>query len=134
MSDVDQVLARMETDYDFYLAVRGNPWRALSSFELSSDDVEAFAQSGVSLWSLVLSHTSRDVVEAPDGGLPPPPPPFVVHYSIPIGFEQTRSDRDADVTALGANTTVQAAVRTVRSASTPPARRAAVAQLMEQIG
>jgi hypothetical protein len=134
MSEIDQVLARVETDYDFYLAVRSDPRGALASFQLSSDEVEVFAQSGMPLWSLVLSHTARDHVTTPDGGLPPPPPPFVVHYSIPLNFDRWRGDREADLTTLRAELPVQAAVRTVRGASTPLARSTAVAQLMERIG
>jgi hypothetical protein len=53
------------------------------------------AQSGVSLGSVVLSHTATNLLNKPDGGLPPPPPPFVVHYLIPIDFEQWRGDREA---------------------------------------
>lgn len=134
MSDIDRVLARIETDFDFYLAVRGDPQRAFAPFELSRDERDALAHSGRPLWSLVLRHISRGPTDSPDGGLPPPPPPFVVHHSIPAEFERWRGDREADLTALREDPAVQAAVRAVRGANTPTARMAAVAQLMERIG
>ena len=134
MRDIDGVLTRIESDFDFYLAVRRDPRRTLDPFELSSDAMEAFVQSGMSLWSLVLRRTARDPTDTPDGGLPPPPPPFVVHYSIPMEVERWRGDREAELKPLLADPTVQTAVRTIHGASTPPARRAAVAKLMELIG
>jgi hypothetical protein len=134
MSDIDQVLARIETDFDFYLAVVGDARRALAAFELSSEELEAFVHPGQPLWGLVLTHTARGPAETPDGGLPPPPPPFVVHHSTPTDFEPWRGDREAELTVLRADPAVQTAVRTVHRARTLPARIAAVAQLVERIG
>ena len=97
MSDMRSVLARLESDFDFYLAVVGGPRAALAPFKLSPDEVEAFAHPGMPLWNLVLRHIARESLGKPDGGLPPPPPPFIVHYSIPIDFEPWRGDREADL-------------------------------------
>jgi hypothetical protein len=134
MSDIRRVLARMESDFDFYLAVVGDPRAALAPFTLNQEEVEAFAHPGMPLWNLVLRHTARESPGAPDGGLPPPPPPFVVHYSIPTAVERWLGDREADLIALRADPAVQAAIRTVEAASTLPNRSAAVAQLVERIG
>jgi len=124
MSDLRRVLTRIETDFDFYLAVHRDPRGALAPFELSSDEVEVFVHSGMPLWILVLE---------PDGGLPPPKPPFVVHYSIPIDFEPWHEYREADLTVLRGGPAVQTAVRAVHTADTQSARTAAVAQLIELI-
>ena len=135
MSDIDQVLTRIETDFDFYLAVHGDAQRALAQFKLSRDELEAFTNAGRPLWNLVLRQRARGRTnDVPDGGLPPPPPPFTVNYSSPTDFEPWRGDREADLTALRADPAVQTAIRTVHDTKTLPTRIAALAQLMEQIG
>ena len=133
MSDVDQVLARVESDFDFYLAVRANPGDALAGFDLSSDERRAFAEHGEPLWRVVLTHTASGPSAAPDGGLPPPPPPFVVHHSIPTKREPWREGRET-LAALRVDPAVQAALRSIAGADSPPSVLAAVTQLMERIG
>ncbi|MEP6851443.1 MAG: hypothetical protein ABJA87_02090 [bacterium] len=125
MSDVDQVLARMETDLGFRLAVRSDPRRALAAFDLDDEERAAFDSSGTALWSLVLRHTSRTGVETPDGGLPPPPPPFTVNYS--------HADWRTDPISLRADEDITATLQTIRS-SDGATRARAVAELMDRIG
>jgi hypothetical protein len=134
MTALDQVLARTETDFDFYLAVQRDPRNTLAPYKLSNDEIEAFAQSGVSFWSLVLERIGKNRADKPDGGLPPPPPPFTVHYSVPTDFERWRGDAEAELRALEADPAVRSAVNAVGEADTPSARMDAVARLMARIG
>jgi hypothetical protein len=125
MSDIDAVLARIESDLDFNLAVRADPRQALSSFDLEEAELSAFETPGRALWSLVLRRTAQDDVELPDGGLPPPPPPFTVQHS--------QTDQLIDPVSLRADSAIAATVATIRTAR-GAAQEHAVAELMGQIG
>jgi hypothetical protein len=50
MSDLRAVMQRAQTDYDFYLAVLGNPERALASYDLSQAERDAFTSDRPALW------------------------------------------------------------------------------------
>lgn len=125
MSRVDEVLARIESEVDFALAVRAEPRAALASSGLTDSELEMFEESGRPLWRTVFEHTSHELVETPDGGLPPPPPPFTVHHS--------RVDDRADPAEFRADPGLALAVEAVRSAR-GPAREAAAVDLMGRIG
>jgi hypothetical protein len=125
MSDIKLVIARIESDFDFNLAVRANPRRALGAYNLEHDELAAFESSGRSLWILVLRQTARDPVDTPDGGLPPPPPPFTVNYS--------HADWRTDPISLRADQGITVTLDAIRTSS-GPSRERAVAELMEMIG
>jgi hypothetical protein len=138
MSDVEPVIARIETDFDFHLAVQRDPEQALASYNLSDKERQAFAQPGAPLWGLVLSRGADPGLGVdggvPDGGaptkIPPPTPPFTVTYHAAAKPEGWRFDP----TDLMADPSLQGAVGAVRGAETPEARTLAAGQLMEQIG
>jgi len=99
MSDVDQVLLRMQTDYDFYLAVRLDPEEALGPFDLDDNERAAFAEpESRAMWRLLAARSGNqpaasreralldlpvaDELGTPDldpprplGPFPPDPPP-----------------------------------------------------------
>lgn len=82
MTQLDEVLARMQTDFDFYFAVRADAEAALAPYDLSDDERTALAQPGTErVWGVVAKRSEairREGIEPAFLAVPitvhPPPP------------------------------------------------------------
>ena len=137
MEAIDAILARLETDFDFYLAVRENSEQALASYDLAPAVRTAFTRAGAPLWNVIARHTAggdASGITDRDGGLPPPPPPFTVTHSVPRGSDVPRVSWGGGFDKAPENAAIDAALRVVRHAASPSARLIAVQHLIETLG
>lgn len=130
MSDLRQVLARSQTDFDFNLAVLSNLNEALASYTLSESERAALTGEGMALWNLI-----KEVLPEEDGGGPLPPGGVGVaisgHHDF---FNVFQNWEDFWIDEIVNDSAVMAAVQAICAAESLAQRIGAVNQLMERIG
>jgi hypothetical protein len=146
MSDFAFVVRRIETDYDFELAVRATPDRTLGQYDLTEQERRAFGNpSNIALWQMVGRAVRRsgtgdtlggDPHPPPSGVVLPPPPPSEHPRPRPHHDANSEWERDQlldDPQIWSEDTQVLESLKAVRTATDAATRLDAIKLLLERI-